>query len=43
MLCLTRGLNEVIHIGDDIQVMVISIQRHSEKIQVKLGITAPKT
>ena len=37
MLILTRKLNEVICVGDDIKIQVVSIR--GEK--VKLGITAP--
>lgn len=38
MLVLTRKLNEVIKIGEDIEVKIISIDGE----QVKLGISAPK-
>lgn len=38
MLVLTRKLNEVIRIGDDIQVMVTEIGLG----YVKLGVTAPR-
>lgn len=38
MLVLSRQVNEVIMIGRDIEVMVVSIIRD----KVKLGITAPK-
>lgn len=39
MLILTRCPNEIITIGDDIQVMVLGIKGR----QVRLGITAPKS
>ena len=38
MLVLSRKINEVIHIGDDIQVVVTKIQGD----RVRLGIKAPK-
>lgn len=38
VLVITRKLNEVIRIGDDIEVMVIRISPE----QVRLGVTAPK-
>jgi len=38
MLVLTRKKNQIILIGNDIQVMVTQIDNY----QVKLGITAPK-
>jgi len=38
MLVLTRKMKEVIQIGDDIEIIVLSIQGD----QVKLGINAPK-
>ncbi|MBW7652085.1 carbon storage regulator CsrA [Anoxybacillus sp. ST4] len=38
MLVLTRKLKEAIHIGDDIEVVVLAIDGD----QVKLGIRAPK-
>jgi carbon storage regulator len=38
MLILTRCINESIRIGDDIEVVVMSIERG----QVRLGIAAPK-
>lgn len=37
MLILTRKVNEVIHLGDDIQVTVLSIRPGA----VRLGLTAP--
>ncbi|MFS0674206.1 carbon storage regulator CsrA [Ornithinibacillus sp. 179-J 7C1 HS] len=39
MLVLTRKLNDVIQIGDDIEIKVLAI----EGDQIKLGITAPKS
>lgn len=39
MLILTRKLNEIIKIGDDIEVMVVKIIDD----KVRLGITAPVT
>ena len=39
MLVLTRKLNEAIVIGDDIRIVVVSVDRD----QVRLGIEAPKT
>lgn len=38
MLVLTRKMKEAIQIGDDIEIIVLSIQGD----QVKLGINAPK-
>ena len=38
MLVLSREKDEVIQIGDDIQIMVVEIKGK----QVKLGVTAPK-
>lgn len=38
MLVLTRKIKEAIHIGDDIEVVVLAIDGD----QVKLGIRAPK-
>ncbi|KIP21274.1 hypothetical protein JV16_01512 [Anoxybacillus ayderensis] len=38
MLVLTRKIKEAIHIGDDIEVVVLAIDGE----QVKLGIHAPK-
>lgn len=38
MLVLTRKLNEVIQIGEDIEIKIVGI----EGDQIKLGITAPK-
>lgn len=38
MLVLTRKLKEVIQIGDDIEITILSINGD----QVKLGISAPK-
>ena len=39
ILVLTRRVDEVIKIGDDIEIMVVKIDGRG---QVKLGITAPK-
>jgi carbon storage regulator len=39
MLLLARRVGEIINIGDDVEVTVISITGNS----VRLGITAPKT
>jgi carbon storage regulator len=39
MLVLTRKLNQAVVIGDDVRVVVVSIDRD----QVRLGITAPKS
>ena len=38
MLVITRKIGEVVYIGDDIRVMVVSIQGGSK---VRLGIVAP--
>lgn len=38
MLCLSRKLNELIHIGNDVTVMVIDIKGD----KVRLGISAPR-
>ena len=38
MLVLTRKVNEVIRIGDDIELMVLGVSG----IQVRLGVSAPK-
>lgn len=40
MLCLSRKINEVIRIGDDIEIMVIGGIGPEQK--VRLGIKAPK-
>lgn len=39
MLVLTRRVDEIVKIGDDIEIMVVKIDGRG---QVKLGITAPK-
>ncbi len=38
MLCLTRGIGEIVDIGPGIEVMVLEINGN----QVRLGISAPK-
>lgn len=38
MLVLTRRVDDVIHIGDDIQIMITEIQGN----QVKIAVTAPQ-
>jgi carbon storage regulator len=39
MLILTRRIDEVIRIGDDISIKVLDIDGH----QIRIGIDAPKT
>jgi len=39
MLVLTRKLNQAIVIGDDVRIVIVSIDRD----QVRLGIEAPKS
>ena len=39
MLVLTRKLNQAIMIGDDVRIVVVSVDRD----QVRLGIDAPRT
>ena len=39
MLILTRRINEVIRIGDHIQVVIVAIEGN----KVRLGITAPRS
>lgn len=38
MLILSRRINEVLHIGDNVTLTILSIQGN----QVKMGINAPK-
>jgi len=42
MLVLTRRVNEIIMIGEDIAITVVSVQGHGPHAQVRLGITAPR-
>ncbi len=42
MLVLTRRVNEMIMIGEDIAITIVSVQGHGPHAQVRLGITAPR-
>ena len=42
MLVLARQINEIIYIGDDIQILVVDITQGHRGLKVRLGITAPE-
>ncbi len=42
MLVLSRFEGEVVHIGDDVVVRVVRIERHPRGYRVRIGIDAPR-
>lgn len=42
MLALERRLEEIICIGDDIEIQIIRVRNGGKDVRVKLGITAPR-
>lgn len=42
MLILKRQIGQILHIGQDVTIEVLEITGYGKKLQVRIGITAPK-